>query len=100
MADALLSIQIIPRTPGGESVIPYVDRAIDVIKASGLPYKVGPLETTIEGSLDRLLQLVKTMNEAMAEAGCPSVISQIKIYYNPVEGASMARLLEKYPDGR
>lgn len=100
MADALLSIQIIPRTPGGESVIPYVDRAIDVIKASGLPYKVGPLETTIEGSLDRLLQLVKTMNEAMAEAGCPSVISQIKIYYNPAEGASMARLLEKYPDGR
>lgn len=100
MADALLSIQIIPRTSGGESVIPYVDRAIDVIKASGLPYKVGPLETTIEGSLDRLLQLVKTMNEAMAEAGCPSVISQIKIYYNPAEGASMARLLEKYPDGR
>lgn len=100
MADALLSIQIIPRTPGGESVIPYVDRAIDVIKASGLPYKVGPLETTIEGSLDRLLQLVKTMNEAMAEVGCPSVISQIKIYYNPAEGASMARLLEKYPDGR
>jgi len=100
MADALLSIQILPHTPGGESVIPYVDRAIDVIKASGLPYRVGPLETTIEGGLDRLLALVKAMNDAMIEAGCPSVISQVKIYFNPTEGASMARLLEKYPDGQ
>jgi len=100
MVDALLSIQILPHTPGGESVIPYVDRAIDVIKASGLPYRVGPLETTIEGDLDRLLALVKAMNDAMIEAGCPSVISQVKIYFNPTEGASMARLLEKYPDGQ
>ncbi|XEC96995.1 MTH1187 family thiamine-binding protein [Paenibacillus tarimensis] len=100
MADALLSIQILPHTPGGESVIPYVDRAIDIIKASELPYRVAPLETTIEGELGRLLDIVKTMNEAMTEMGCPSVISQIKIYYNPQDGASMDRLLEKYPDGR
>jgi len=100
VADALLSIQILPRTPGGESVNPYVDRAIGIIKASGLPYRVGPLETTIEGDLARLLALVKEMNEAMIQAGCPSVISQVKIYYNPAEGASMARLLEKYPDGK
>lgn len=100
MADALLSIQILPHTPGGESVIPYVDRAIDVIKASGLPYRVGPLETTIEGDLDRLLPLVKAMNDALIAAGCPSIISQVKLYYNPTEGASMTRLLEKYPDGQ
>lgn len=100
MADALLSIQILPHTPNGESVIPYVDRAIGIIKATGLPYRVAPLETTMEGDMDRLLAVVKDMNEAMAEMGCPSVISQIKIYYNPKDGASMGRLLEKYPDGQ
>lgn len=100
MANALVSIQIIPRTPGGESVIPYVDRAIDIIKASGVPYRVAPLETTMEGELGKLLDVVKTMNEAMAEMGCPSIISQIKIYYDPASGASMDRLLEKYPDGQ
>jgi uncharacterized protein YqgV (UPF0045/DUF77 family) len=100
MANALLSIQILPSTPGGESVIPYVDRAIDVIKASGYPYRVAPLETTMEGDLDGLLAVVKAMNEAMTAMGCPSVISQIKIYYNPDSGASMGRLLEKYPDGQ
>ncbi|MFC4775463.1 MTH1187 family thiamine-binding protein [Paenibacillus sp. GCM10023252] len=100
MANALVSIQILPHTPGGESVIPYVDRAIAIIKASGVPYRVAPLETTMEGELSELLGIVKQMNEGMAELGCPSVISQIKIYYNPADGASMGRLLEKYPDGQ
>lgn len=61
MANTLLSIQILPRTPEGESVYSYVDRAIDVIKASGLPYRVAPLETTIEGELGELLELVSTL---------------------------------------
>ncbi|MGO4110925.1 thiamine-binding protein [Paenibacillus sp. YAF4_2] len=100
MANALVSIQILPTTPNGESVIPFVDRAIEIIKASGVPYRVAPLETTMEGELPDLLQVVEKMNEAMTEMGCPSVISQVKIYFNPANGASMGRLLEKYPDGQ
>lgn len=100
MANALVSIQILPTTPNGESVIPFVDRAIEVIKASGVPYRVAPLETTMEGELTDLLQVVEKMNEAMTEMGCPSVISQVKIYFNPANGASIGRLLEKYPDGQ
>ncbi|WP_042160332.1 thiamine-binding protein [Paenibacillus gorillae] len=100
MANALVSIQILPTTPEGQSVYPYVDRAIEIIKASGVPYRVAPLETTMEGELGQLLSVVQQMSEAMAELGCPSVISQVKIYYNPANGASMGRLLEKYPDGQ
>lgn len=97
MANALVSIQILPKTPHGESVIPYVDRAIDIIRASGVTYLVGPLETTMEGDLSQLLDVVREMNEEMTRLGAPSVISQIKIAYNPSEGASMERLLAKYP---
>jgi Uncharacterized conserved protein len=100
MANALVSIQILPSTPGGESVYPYVDKAIDIIKQSGVPYRVAPLETTMEGELGQLLGIVQRMNEAMTELGCASVISQVKIYYNPGGGASMGRLLENYPDGQ
>ncbi|WP_435923718.1 MTH1187 family thiamine-binding protein [Paenibacillus sp. DYY-L-2] len=95
MSNALLSIQIIPKTPNGEDVIPYVDRAIEVIQASGVKYQVNPLETTMEGDLDELLAIVKRMNEAVVEFGSNGVISQIKILYNP-EGASMDKLTEKY----
>lgn len=96
MANALVSIQILPRTPNGESVIPYVDRAIEIIRASGVKFLVGPLETTMEGELSQLLDVIKRMNEEMILLGAPSVISQIKIAYNPTEGASMDRLVAKY----
>ena len=51
----------------------------------------------MEGDLGQLLGVVQEMNDAMAEMGCPSVISQIKIYYDPEGAASMDVLLEKYP---
>lgn len=94
-ANALVSIQILPRTKNGEDVIPYVDKAIAVIAASGVNYRVGPLETTMEGELSKLLDIVRRMNDEMVAAGCPSVISQVKILYDP-DGVSMAKLTEKY----
>lgn len=99
-ANALMSVQILPQTPDGSSLIPYVDQAISLIKASGLAYQVSPLETTIEGDLHELLTLLADLNLEMSVLGCPSVISQVKLYYSQIEGASMARLLEKYPDGK
>ncbi|SEF63334.1 MTH1187 family thiamine-binding protein [Paenibacillus sp. UNC499MF] len=95
MANALVSIQIIPKTKNGEDVIPYVDRAIEVIQQSGVKHEVHPLETTMEGDLNELLDVIRNMNEAMIEFGSPNVISQVKIYFNP-EGASMDKLTEKY----
>ena len=95
MPDALLSIQILPRTRGGEDVIPLVDKAIAVIAESGVKYRVGPLETTMEGRLPELLDIVRRMNEKMIAAGCQSVISQVKILHDPA-GVSMAKLTEKY----
>jgi uncharacterized protein YqgV (UPF0045/DUF77 family) len=95
MATSLVSIQILPHTPNGESVIPYVDRAIAIIQEAGVPYRVGPLETTMEGELQDLLSIVAKMNEEMVKMGCGSVISQVKIYHNP-NGASMSELTKKY----
>lgn len=95
MANTLLSIQVIPKTPNGEDVIPYVDRAIEVIQASGVKYQVNALETTMEGELGELLDIVRQMNEAVNEFGSFSIISQIKILYGP-DGVSMDKLTEKY----
>ena len=95
MTNALVSIQIIPKTPNGEDVIPYVDAAIAVIDESGVPYQVSPLETTMEGNLTELLAIVQKMNERMTEKGALSTISQVKIFHKP-DGASMNKLTEKY----
>ncbi|SFJ17412.1 thiamine-binding protein [Thermoflavimicrobium dichotomicum] len=95
MPNTLLSIQIIPRTPNGESVIPYVDRAIEIIDQSGVPYRVGPLETTMEGELEELLAIVKQINDEMVKMGCDSVLAQVKIYHH-VHGTSISELTKKY----
>ncbi|MFZ3589717.1 thiamine-binding protein [Bacillus sp. DJP31] len=95
MANALISIQIIPKTKDGESVIPYVDEAIRIIHESGVKYQVHPLETTMEGDLEQLLRVIVKMNERMVEIGSSNVISQVKILFQP-SGITMDELTEKY----
>ncbi|MEE8259552.1 MAG: thiamine-binding protein, partial [Nitrospinaceae bacterium] len=33
----------------GESVSPYVSRSLDIISNSGVPYRLGPMGTCLEG---------------------------------------------------
>ncbi|MBS4192434.1 thiamine-binding protein [Bacillus sp. FJAT-49705] len=95
MNNALVSIQIIPKTKNGEDVIPYVDEAIKIIEESGVTYEVHPLETTMEGELSELFDIIKKMNERMIEIGSKNVISQVKVLYQP-SGIAMNQLTEKY----
>jgi len=95
MANSLISVQIIPKTEKYEDVIPYVDASIAVIDASGVKYEVHPLETTMEGELSTLLQIIEKMNEKMIELGAINVITQVKILYQPT-GITMDTLTEKY----
>ncbi|WP_050613994.1 thiamine-binding protein [Bacillus testis] len=92
MANALVSVQIIPK---GNHVIELVDEAIAVIHDSGVKYEVHPLETTMEGDLAELLQVIEKMNHRMIELGSPNVISQVKILFQP-EGITLGTLTEKY----
>lgn len=95
MGNALVSIQIIPKTKKGEDVIPYVDEAIAIIEKSGVRYEVHPLETTMEGDLSQLFKVIEQMNERMIEIGSKNVISQIKVLYQP-DGIEMNDLTGKY----
>lgn len=67
MKDTLMSIQIIPKTPNNDNVIPYVDEAIKIIDESGLHFRVGPLETTVQGNMNECLILIQSLNERMVE---------------------------------
>ncbi len=43
----------------GESVGAHVAKVLDVIDRSGLPYKLGPLGTCIEGEWDQVMDVLK-----------------------------------------
>jgi len=42
----------------GESVSSYISSAVTIVKNSKLPYKLGPMGTTVEGEWDDLMAMV------------------------------------------
>lgn len=94
MPQANLSLQILPVVEE-ERIYPVVDMVIELIQASGLNYVVGPMETSVEGNLAELLDLVKRAHELCCEAGVPRVISVVKIDYKP-DGVTIDEKIHKY----
>jgi len=83
--------------PSSTSIHPYalVDKAIDVIAASGLRYKVTPFETVMEGSYAEIMKVVEKAQEACYEAGAESLMTYIKIQSSKKD-VSIDDKMEKY----
>jgi len=94
LAQANLSLQILP-VVAEQDIYPVVDQVIALIAASGLPYVVGPMETTIEGDLDVLLGLVRHALQLCHDLGVPRVAAMVKIDYKPA-GVSIDEKIGKY----
>ncbi|MEN1761484.1 thiamine-binding protein [Anoxynatronum sibiricum] len=94
LSTANVSLQVLPSVPP-DDVYPVVDKVIEMIAASGVTYEVGPMETTMEGDLDTLLDLVKKAQELCIEAGAGSVMSIVKIHYKP-KGVTIHEKVGKY----
>jgi uncharacterized protein (TIGR00106 family) len=62
----------------GESVSAYVARSLEIIDRSGVPYRLNPMGTVLEGEWDECLAVVKACFERMT-ADCQRVTCSIKI---------------------
>jgi uncharacterized protein YqgV (UPF0045/DUF77 family) len=73
-----IALQILPSS---KTIHPYtlVDKAIEVIAASGLRYKVTPFETVMEGGYDKIMETIKAAQEACYNAGADSLMTYVKI---------------------
>jgi len=74
-----LAFQVIPRVRSGNN-FEVVDKAIDVVKRSGVPFQVGAMETTMKGEMSHLLEIVKEAQQACLDEGAVEVITNIKIH--------------------
>lgn len=64
-----------------------VDEVIAYIKSTGLSCYVGPFETTVEGGeYEAWMEIVKNCQYIAVKAGCPSVMSNVKINFKPEGG--------------
>lgn len=89
-----VSLQIIPLVDE-EKVYQVVDRVIELIAASGVKFAVGPMETTMEGSLEELLEIVSRAQGVCTSAGAERILSIIKIDYS-TRGVTINEKIEKY----
>lgn len=90
-----VAVQVLPLS---EEVYSVVDRAIEVIAASGFRYEVGPMETVMEGPLDELLEVAKQAHLACFAAGAEQVVTVIKIG-DRVTGTTIEEKTSQYREG-
>jgi uncharacterized protein (TIGR00106 family) len=64
----------------GESVGEYVARCLDIVDRSGLPYKLGPLGTCIEGEWDVVMNVIKQCYQVL-EKDCNRITCTVKMDY-------------------
>jgi len=82
--EVFLAFQVIPRLKEGNN-FEVVDKAIEVVKKSNVPYQVGAMETTMKGELNQLLDIVTAAQNACYDAGALEVITNIKIHSRTLE---------------
>src|SRR5574341_2234771 len=87
-----LAVQVLPMA---DDLYDVVDKAIQVIQSSGVKYEVGPMETVMEGPLDRLLEAAKAAHLACFEAGAQKVMTIIKME-DSIGGITIDEKVEKY----
>ena len=64
----------------GESLSPYVARALKLIKDSGLPYELNPMGTCVEGEWREVMALVDRCFQAL-EKDCNRISLSLKADY-------------------
>ncbi len=64
----------------GDSVSEYVSRSLEIIDQSGLPYRLNPMGTVIEGPWDEVMGVVKACLDRMRQ-DCDRVSTIVKIDY-------------------
>ena len=73
----LVSFSVAPADMG-ESLSSQVARIIDLVDRSGLDYRLGPMETTVEGEYDEVMELVRKCHMEM-RAVSRRVLTSIRI---------------------
>ena len=64
----LVEFSIIP-IGVGSSIGDQLAEVLSIIDANGLPYKVNPMGTVIEGDWDDIMKLIKKCHETVMKAG-------------------------------
>lgn len=90
-----VAIQIVPIAK--EHPYPIIDKAIDVLKASGVDFRVGAMETVMQGDYKKLMAIVEKAQEACLNGGADELVVTLKVHARKDGDVRWEEKLEKYP---
>lgn len=93
---ASVAFQIMAKSQTKINTLAIVDTVIALVKKSGVTYEVGPMETTMEGDLDTLMDIVREAQDVALKAGAQRVFTNVKISYNPKGVLTIAQKVTKH----
>ena len=77
----------------GVSLSKYVARSLELIDKSGLPYRINPMGTVVEGEWDEVMSLIKKCHDAIL-ADTKRVSTSIKIDYRKGVANALSRKIK------
>lgn len=89
-----IAIQIVPVSK--EHHYPIIDKAIEVIQRSGVPYRVGAMETVMQGDYDTLMRIAKEAQQACLSAGASEVVVTMKVHAKKDADVTWEEKLHQY----
>jgi uncharacterized protein YqgV (UPF0045/DUF77 family) len=89
-----VAIQIVPISKAHP--YPIIDKAIEVIKSSGVDYRVGAMETVMQGDYRQLMNIVEKAQDACLSGGADEVVVTLKVHAKKDGDVSWEEKLEKY----
>jgi uncharacterized protein YqgV (UPF0045/DUF77 family) len=89
-----VAIQIVPVSK--EHPYPIIDKAIEVIKNSGVDYRVGAMETVMQGDYKKLMEVAQKAQEVCLQSGADEIVVTMKVHAKKDGDVKWEDKLEKY----
>jgi len=81
----------------GVSLSPFVARAITIVRESGLPYRFGPMSTSIEGEWEEVMTVIHTCF-AELKKDCSRINLSLKADYRQGPGDRLMGKIKSVED--
>lgn len=90
-----VAVQVLPVARDKNSYV-LVDEAIALIARSGVSYRVTPFETVMEGTYERLMEVVEEVQAACYKASADTLMCYVKIQSRAEGEVRILDKMEKY----
>lgn len=89
-----IAVQIVPVTK--QDPYSLIDKAIEVIDRSGIEYRVGAMETVLQGDYDSIMKVIKEAQQVCLDAGADEIVVTLKVHAKRNDDVTWEQKLAKY----